>query len=42
MLALVPNSEAVEVDAGHMIAGDDNEAFALHLEGFLERALPSR
>ncbi|AII08064.1 alpha/beta fold hydrolase [Rhodococcus opacus] len=42
MLDLVPNSEAVEVDAGHMIAGDDNEAFALHLEGFLERALPPR
>ncbi|MFF1553017.1 alpha/beta fold hydrolase [Rhodococcus erythropolis] len=37
LLALVPGSVAVEVDAGHMIAGDDNGPFALHLENFLDR-----
>lgn len=36
---LIPGSTAVEVDAGHMIAGDDNGPFAAALGSFLKRVL---
>ncbi|GAB3681336.1 alpha/beta hydrolase [Saccharopolyspora tripterygii] len=35
LLELIPNARAVEVAAGHMIAGDDNDIFATHLFDFL-------
>ncbi|MDA3624059.1 alpha/beta hydrolase [Saccharopolyspora sp. WRP15-2] len=35
LLELVPTARAVEVTAGHMIAGDDNDIFATHLFEFL-------
>jgi pimeloyl-ACP methyl ester carboxylesterase len=39
LLRLIPTATAVEVDAGHMIAGDDNDVFTAHLLDFLT-ALP--
>jgi pimeloyl-ACP methyl ester carboxylesterase len=35
LLRLIPTATAVEVAAGHMIAGDDNDAFTAHLLDFL-------
>jgi pimeloyl-ACP methyl ester carboxylesterase len=35
LLELIPSSQAVEVVAGHMVAGDDNDIFSRHLLGFL-------
>ena len=35
LLNLIPTATAVEVAAGHMIAGDDNDAFTAHLLDFL-------
>ncbi len=35
LLHLIPTATAVEVVAGHMIAGDDNEIFTVHLLDFL-------
>ena len=32
---LVPTAEVVEVGAGHMVAGDDNDVFTAHLQQFL-------
>jgi non-heme chloroperoxidase len=38
MLALIPHAEVVEIGgAGHMVAGDDNDVFAVALEAFLAR-----
>ncbi|MDA3644205.1 alpha/beta hydrolase [Saccharopolyspora indica] len=48
LLELMPTARAVEVAAGHMIAGDDNDVFASHLFEFLTtdvlsgRAAPAR
>jgi pimeloyl-ACP methyl ester carboxylesterase len=39
LLGLIPAATAVEVAAGHMIAGDDNDVFTTHLSEFLT-ALP--
>ncbi|RIJ71310.1 alpha/beta hydrolase [Nakamurella silvestris] len=39
-LALVPGAQLVEVAAGHMVAGDDNDVFTRQVEGFLN-LLPS-
>jgi pimeloyl-ACP methyl ester carboxylesterase len=39
LLTLIPTANAVEVTAGHMIAGDDNDTFTTHLLDFLA-ALP--
>lgn len=36
LLELIPSARAVEVAAGHMIAGDDNDIFATHLFEFLD------
>lgn len=37
LLALIPQAEAIDVaDAGHMIAGDDNDVFAVRLVDFLD------
>ena len=37
MLRLVPHAVSVDVSrAGHMVAGDDNDVFAAHLETFLD------
>lgn len=35
LLELIPSATAVEVAAGHMVAGDDNDIFSHHLLGFL-------
>jgi pimeloyl-ACP methyl ester carboxylesterase len=35
LLGLIPAATAVEVAAGHMIAGDDNDVFTTHLREFL-------
>ncbi|HEY2042284.1 MAG TPA: alpha/beta hydrolase [Jatrophihabitans sp.] len=35
LLELIPSSQSVEVVAGHMVAGDDNDIFSRHLLGFL-------
>jgi pimeloyl-ACP methyl ester carboxylesterase len=35
LLELIPSAQAVEVVAGHMVAGDDNDIFSRHLLGFL-------
>ncbi|MHB9848812.1 alpha/beta fold hydrolase [Streptomyces krungchingensis] len=35
LLELVPSARLVEVAAGHMITGDDNDVFTSHLRGFL-------
>lgn len=35
LLRLIPTATAVEVAAGHMIAGDDNDVFTTHLLDFL-------
>jgi len=35
LLELIPSARKVEVTAGHMIAGDDNDIFTLHLLDFL-------
>ena len=35
MLKLIVSAQAVEVVAGHMVAGDDNDVFSRHLLGFL-------
>lgn len=40
LLTLVPDSEFVEVTAGHMVAGDDNDVFTGHVRNFLDRRLP--
>jgi pimeloyl-ACP methyl ester carboxylesterase len=40
LLRLIPTATAVEVAAGHMIAGDDNDVFTANLLGFLA-ALPN-
>ncbi|TSD94085.1 alpha/beta hydrolase [Skermania sp. ID1734] len=37
LLQLIPTAELVEVDAGHMVTGDDNAVFTAHLGKFLER-----
>ncbi len=40
-LTLVPHAEYVDVsDAGHMVAGDRNDAFTAAVAGFLERLRP--
>jgi pimeloyl-ACP methyl ester carboxylesterase len=37
-LRLIPSAEFVDVrGAGHMVAGDDNDAFNAAVEDFLER-----
>jgi pimeloyl-ACP methyl ester carboxylesterase len=41
LLHLIPTATAVEVAAGHMIAGDDNDVFTAHLLDFLTD-LPDR
>jgi pimeloyl-ACP methyl ester carboxylesterase len=35
LLQLIPTATAVEVAAGHMVAGDDNDVFTAHLLDFL-------
>ncbi|MBL7498496.1 alpha/beta hydrolase [Frankia sp. CNm7] len=41
LLALIPHAEYVDVtDAGHMVAGDDNDVFAGRLGDFLDRLPP--
>jgi pimeloyl-ACP methyl ester carboxylesterase len=35
--ALVPHAEFVEVSAGHMVAGDDNDVFTRNVTDFLDR-----
>ncbi|MCE5290247.1 MAG: alpha/beta hydrolase [Nocardiaceae bacterium] len=35
LLDLIPTASAVEVAAGHMVAGDDNDVFTTHLAEFL-------
>lgn len=35
LLDLIPTASAVEVAAGHMVAGDDNDVFTSHLAEFL-------
>jgi len=40
LLTLIPTATAVEVTAGHMIAGDDNDVFTVQLLEFLAK-LPS-
>lgn len=35
MMALLPNAQSVEVDAGHMITGDDNSIFSSELLRFV-------
>jgi pimeloyl-ACP methyl ester carboxylesterase len=38
MLALMPTAEGVDISAaGHMVAGDDNDVFAVQLGAFLDR-----
>jgi pimeloyl-ACP methyl ester carboxylesterase len=42
LLALIPGSRMVDAqDAGHMVAGDDNDVFTMEVERFL-RSLPPR
>jgi hypothetical protein len=37
MLRLIPKAETVDVQAaGHMVAGDDNDVFAVRLDEFLD------
>ena len=36
LLRLIRSAQSVEVSAGHMIAGLDNDVFAAHLTGFLD------
>ncbi len=39
-LEVVPHAEAVDVSGtGHMVAGDDNDAFTSAVAEFLDRAL---
>jgi pimeloyl-ACP methyl ester carboxylesterase len=40
MRELIPQAEVSDVTAGHMVAGDDNDVFALSLERFLDSLLP--
>ncbi|CAM3701157.1 alpha/beta fold hydrolase [Smaragdicoccus niigatensis] len=35
LLELIPTASSVEVSAGHMVAGDDNDVFTTHLAEFL-------
>ena len=43
LLAAVPHAEYVDVTgAGHMVAGDRNDAFTVAVEEFLGRATPRR
>jgi pimeloyl-ACP methyl ester carboxylesterase len=35
LLALIPTARLVEVPAGHMIAGDDNDVFTREVHEFL-------
>lgn len=35
--AVIPHAQSYEVDAGHMIAGDDNDVFSANLVEFLEQ-----
>jgi pimeloyl-ACP methyl ester carboxylesterase len=40
-LEAVPHAEHIEVDgAGHMVAGDQNDAFRSAVVAFLNRAVP--
>lgn len=39
MLSLMPTARLVEVDAGHMVAGDDNDVFVAELKGFVDTLL---
>ncbi|WP_435225752.1 alpha/beta fold hydrolase [Streptomyces sp. Tue6028] len=41
LLALIPNARLVEVPAGHMIAGDDNDVFTQEVHEFLATAAAS-
>jgi pimeloyl-ACP methyl ester carboxylesterase len=41
LLELIPSATGVEVTAGHMVAGDDNDIFTTHLLGFLTASLHS-
>lgn len=41
LLDLIPSATAVEVTAGHMVAGDDNDIFTTHLLAFLTTSLHS-
>lgn len=36
MLALMPTARLIEVNAGHMVAGDDNDVFVTEMIGFLD------
>jgi pimeloyl-ACP methyl ester carboxylesterase len=38
LLEIIPHAGAVEVQAGHMVAGDDNDVFTTELVGFLAAA----
>lgn len=40
MVELVPDARSVDVKAGHMVAGDDNDVFATELERFLDEVDP--
>lgn len=40
LLELIPSAELVEVAAGHMIAGDDNDVFTERLCEFLAGRVP--
>jgi pimeloyl-ACP methyl ester carboxylesterase len=43
MLELIPHAEAADVtEAGHMIAGDDNDIFTARLDDFLGRLPPAQ
>jgi pimeloyl-ACP methyl ester carboxylesterase len=36
LLELIPHARFVDVSAGHMVAGDDNDVFTAEVDGFLE------
>lgn len=42
MGALIPHAKMVRVDAGHMIASDDNDAFVAELTSFLDEEVRSQ
>ena len=42
LLRLIPSAELVEVDAGHMVTGDDNDVFTERLDASLARLSGAR
>lgn len=42
MLAHMPSARLIEVNAGHMVAGDDNDVFITEMIGFLDDLRPAK